>query len=189
MINFERYDSEIDDSFFQFDFNLGGKVFKATLNKYLIAQRTDAGELEEEEIEYLLESCAAWRECFWVAYVETHDMKRRKEQEFEFSVAEWTETARKAVIQGRKETCGGKMTASLMSSITKDEVKNVMLNNNREDYERMSAELRDISKVERLLYGSWQNLNQRGTELQSILKGKRPNQFQGEVHEPKESHL
>ena len=104
-------------------------------------------------------------------------------------MARWMDSARTKVITGRKAWCDGKMTASLMSSISKDEVRQQMLIDNTKDYERMTAEIREMSKVERLLYGSWQNLNQRGTELQSILKGKRPNQFQGEIREPNESTL
>ena len=83
MIKFEEYNSEFHEDFFRFDYSIGGKTFQAHLDKYLIAKRTDNNNITVNEIEYLLEVVASFRETFWVAYVEAAQLRDKAQQDFD----------------------------------------------------------------------------------------------------------
>ena len=177
MNTFEHYQTDIDDAFLSFDLTeIMGRNFRVNLGKFLIAQRDDNNNLSEEEVTYLLEAVASWRQTLWSAYVEVKKMKEMEEEQFEMKYAGWEKEARDDIWSDRELMTGKKLTSSTLS-VSKEEIKNWILRNYGSVYANATAEVRKLKDAERLLYGTHSNLVSRGMELQSLLKGKQQKMY------------
>ena len=170
MLNMKRYDVDRDDAFLTISMKVNQKQFNIELGKFLKARRDEDDQLSPNEIEYLVEAIAGWKQLFWSAYCQIEKSKDYMELEFEKFIAENEQEARKQLYKDRTEELG-KIT-SANASISKEELKNCIIRIKGKEYFEHKTKLIETNNNINMLKGTYENLVSRGMELQSILKRK-----------------
>ena len=166
----KRYDVDRDDAFLTVSMKVNQKQFNIELGKFLKANRDQDGELSPDEIEYLLESIAAWKQLFLSAYCQVKKDKELYELRFKQFIAKKEPEIRKQIYKDRTKELG-KIT-SANASISKEELKNCTIRMFPDEYDTYEKNLIKLNNDYDLLKGTYDNLVQRAMELQSIFKRK-----------------
>ena len=161
----------IDEGFFQIEFTINGKVFKKAVDGLLKFESDELGELTDAEIDQALVQCSYYRFTFLAAGAEIESKLATIEREYLQWYAEVAEQASVDIMTDRKELKEReKVPSGWFGSITKQQIEHriILDSRHRERYEAHEAQVTEMKKTIKLLYGLRDILQDRGGHLQSI---------------------
>ena len=161
----------IDQRFFEIRFTINGKQFRKAVDGLLQFEKEELDSLSDSALDSALQDCSYYRYTFLAAGAEIETKMAAVNREFNMWLADRTEDVKKDIITERfrlKKEDG--VPASWFGSITKQEMENAIITHPHfgPKWEEYSAQLAEMAKMIKKVFGLRDILQDRGGHLQSI---------------------